>query len=133
MFLQASICSQGRGWTTSNALWDRSHSRVPLPPWERSGRLLPCPTRPGDPLLVTSCGDHLRPVQTCSFEDPLPGSDIWWWPLKLKYIRFPDKWYASYWNTFLSPLICKENVSVEFSWKMMYVKNVNLFLIVAIN
>ena len=31
-----------------------------------------------------------------------PGSDIWWWPVKLKHVRFPSGRYASYWNTFLS-------------------------------
>ena len=32
-------------------------------------------------LLVTSGGHHLRPVQTCSLQDPPPlptGADIWW-------------------------------------------------------
>ena len=52
------------------------------PPWERSGRE-PLPgrdqveypsldIRPGYPLLVTSGGDHWRPVQMCSFVDPPP-------------------------------------------------------------
>ena len=41
--------------------------------------------RPGDPpLLVTSGGDNWTHVQICSF------GDIWWWPLKLKHIRFPS-------------------------------------------
>ena len=32
---------------------------------------LPPDIRPGDSLLVTSCGHHWRPVQSYSFEDPL--------------------------------------------------------------
>ena len=35
------------------------------------------------PLLVTSCGHHQRPVQTCSLDLTVQGptrSDIWWWP-----------------------------------------------------
>ena len=49
--------------------------------------------RTGDPpLLVMSGADHGRPVQTCSFGD-LAGSDIWWWPLKVKHIWFPSGQY----------------------------------------
>ena len=44
-------------------------------------------------LLVTSGGHHLRPVQTCSLQDPVTGADIWW-PLK-------HVWYTPYWNAFL--------------------------------
>ena len=32
----------------------------------------PLAIRTGDPLLVTSGGDHWRPVQTCSFGTPPP-------------------------------------------------------------
>ena len=51
--------------------------------------------------LVTSGGDHCwKPVQTCSFGDPLQ-SDMWWWPLKLKHVRFPSRWCTLYWKVFL--------------------------------
>ena len=47
----------------------------------------------------TCGGHHCRPVQTCSFGNPLPTSvDIWW----LKHVRFPSGRYASDWNVFLS-------------------------------
>ena len=40
-------------------------------------------------LLVTSGGDHWRPVQTYLFGDPIPlPHDSWWWQLKFKHIRF---------------------------------------------
>ena len=59
---------------TSNALWHRSHSRVPLR--EMSGRVpqpwmsdlgIPPHIRPGDPMLVISGGDRWRSIQNCSF------------------------------------------------------------------
>ena len=73
MFSQALSVHDGM---TSNASWDGSHGRVL--PLESSGRVTPpapgkvrCGTpdplgiRPGNPLLVTSGGDHWKPVQTC--------------------------------------------------------------------
>ena len=48
------------------------------------------------PLLVACGGHHLRPVQTCSFEDtPPPTNTDIWWP---KLMQFASRWYASYWN-----------------------------------
>ena len=88
MFSQASVCSQEVGQVTSNVSWDKSHGRMP-PGHQTLG-----------PLLVASGGDHWRPVQTCSFRDPLQ-SDIWWWPLKRKHVRFPSGLYPSHWNAFL--------------------------------
>ena len=38
--------------------------------------------------LLTSGGQHWKPVQTCSLEDSPPMSDIWWWPWK-------HVWFAS--------------------------------------
>ena len=45
------------------------------------------------PVVLTSGGHHLRPVQTCSFEDtPL---------LPILTSGGQSGWYASYWNAFL--------------------------------
>ena len=41
-----------------------------LPGEGQVGYPLPPGHQTWDPLLVTSGGDHWRPVQTCSFEDP---------------------------------------------------------------
>ena len=65
--------------------------------------LAPTPWTPdiSPPALApwTCGGHHCRPVQTCSFGNPLPTSvDIWW----LKHVRFPSGRYASDWNVFLS-------------------------------
>ena len=79
MFSQASVCSKVDG--TSNASWDRSHGRVPLP----------SDIRPGDlPMLVTSGGEYWRPIQSFSFGNLPPESDIWWWQLKPKHGWFPS-------------------------------------------
>ena len=52
-----------------------------------------------DLLLLTSGGQHWRPVQSCSLQDPLPlGSDSWW---PLKHVWFVSRWYASSWNALL--------------------------------
>ena len=53
------------------------------------------------PALVpwTCGGHHWRPVQTCSFGNPLSTSGHIWW---LKHVRFPSGRYASEWNVFLS-------------------------------
>ena len=48
------------------------------------------------PLVVTSGGQHWRPVQTCTIEDPQ--SDIWWWPLK--NVQFASGRFASDWNAY---------------------------------
>ena len=62
----------------------------PNPPSPNLGTYLP---------LVTSGDDHWRPVQTCSFGDlpslP-PGSNVWWWQLKQKHVRFANGWCVSY-------------------------------------
>ena len=71
VFIGICLFTNGRG-VTSNTSWGSSHGRVPLSSWERSGG-------PRDP----------------------PGSNIWWWPLKLKHGQFPSGQYASYWNAFL--------------------------------
>ena len=44
------------------------------------------------PLLVTSCGQDWRPVQTCLLEDTLPRANIWW---LLKHVQSVNGWYAS--------------------------------------
>ena len=62
-------------------------------------------------LLLTSGGHHWRLVQNCSggipcpLPTPPPRNNIWRWPLKLKHVRFPSEWYASYWNAFLFVLV----------------------------
>ena len=50
--------------TTHDAL-DLTHTRYGHQTWDL-------------PLLISG-GQHLRPVQTYSLEDPLSLSDIWWW------------------------------------------------------
>ena len=69
--------------------------RTSQPPGDQTwDPLQPCP-----PLLVTSCGNHWRPVQTCSLKSPPPTStDIRWSP---KPLRLACGWHASYWNAFL--------------------------------
>ena len=47
MFSQVSVCPQGFGVGTSHASWDRSHSRVPLPPPSRHKTGGPTPPPPG--------------------------------------------------------------------------------------
>ena len=101
MVSRVSVCS--RWWTVPMQPLPMIHhytgtplvlTLVPLQTWDLG--------TPLDPLLVVaSDGDHLRPVQTCSFGDLPPGSDIWWQFLKLRNVRFPSVWYASYWNAFL--------------------------------
>ena len=60
------------------------------------------------PLLVTSGGDHWRPVQICSSRDLTTpsSSNIWWWQLKLKRVQLPSGRYASYWKAVLF-FLCK--------------------------
>ena len=73
------------------------------------------------PLLLTSGGQHWRPLQTCSLEDP-PRSDIWWWPLK--HVRFASGRYASYWNAFLFLAIFTSlSVLSKGLWKAMTNQN----------
>ena len=48
---------------------------------------------------MISDGDHWRPVQTCSIEDP--GMISGGGPLKLKHIWFLSGRYSSYLNAFL--------------------------------
>ena len=102
MFPQASVW----GGVTSNASWDRSHGTTP--PRKGQVEYLSLDIKHRHPLLVTPGGDHWTPVQTCSFGPP--GSDIWWWSMKLKHILFPGRRYTSYWNAFLL-----HNVEVGFA------------------
>ena len=106
MFSQASVCPWGKGDYASS--WDRSHGRGT--PWPSTLGTYPWDINPGDvppPLLVTSDGDHWRPVQTSSFRDLslLPRSDIWWWPLKLSTHKVSNGQYTFYWNAFLSLIL----------------------------
>ena len=89
------------------ASWDRSHGRVPpmlnlntyhFLPDIRPGDLPHSDIRPGDlplPLLLTSGGDHWRPVQTCSLED-LPSLVL------TSSGSHRSRRYAPYWNAVLS-------------------------------
>ena len=95
------------GVGTLHASRDRSHGRVSPSPHIRPEYLTPPPQHQtwgpaslrhqtwGPALLLTSGGDHWRPVQTCSFED-LP-------PLVLTSSgSHRSRWYAPYWNAVLS-------------------------------
>ena len=85
-------------WPLPTMPWTSLYRAPPPPPhitpWT------PCPSsppdiRPGTPLLLTSGGQHWKPVQTCSLEDLLR-TDIWWCPLK--HIQFAT--------------VCKQAVSI---------------------
>ena len=52
-----------------------------------------------DPQLLTSGGQHWRPVQTCSLAPPPPGATSG--GQSPKHIWFASGRYASYWNAFL--------------------------------
>ena len=74
------------------------HGRVPLP----------VDLRPRDSLLVTTGGDHLRPVKTCSFGDSHLPATSGEWPPKLKHVQFPNGQYVSYWIVFFLNLCIHE-------------------------
>ena len=52
----------------------------------------------GDLFKIVQVGYHAPP-------HPAPRNNIWRWPLRLKHVRFPSEWYASYWNAFLLILV----------------------------
>ena len=101
MFSQASVCPWGKGDYASS--WDRSHGRDHQP-WG----LTPGTSTLGmyPPLLVTSDGDHWRPVQTSSFRD------LSLLPPELHLVVATEtvstcfkRQYTFYWNAFLSLIL----------------------------
>ena len=65
------------------------------------------------PQLVTSGGHYWRHIETCSFEDPLPWSDIWLWLLKHTCMIGRSGQCTFYWNAFLFSMCCDSSPMTE--------------------